>query len=208
MAKLYFRYGNVGSAKTLNLLSVAHTYRSQHRQVYLVKPALDDRFGENCIKSRAGLEAPADLLILPDSKIDTQLLKNISCILVDEAQFLSRNVIDQLRLITLELDIPAICYGLRTNFQSELFEGSKRLLEVADCIEEVKTTCSYCNRKGVFNLKLVDGKPTMDGPIIDLGTEEKYVPTCAHCYHAKTSLLPHLKSSISKKEKLETSLSA
>lgn len=208
MAKLYFRYGNVGSAKTLNLLSVAHTYRSQHRQVYLIKPALDDRFGETCIKSRAGLEAPADLLIQPDSKIDTRSLKNISCILVDEAQFLSRYVIDQLRLITLEQDIPAICYGLRTNFQSELFEGSKRLLEVADCIEEVKTTCSYCNRKGVFNLKLVDGYPTIDGPVIDLGTEEKYVPACAHCYQTKTSPLFKAKAPAHTSESLKTILNA
>mgnify|MGYP001301471786 CR=1 FL=1 len=189
MAKLYFRYGNVGSAKTLNLLTVAHTYRIQQRQVYLIKPAIDNRFGENCIKSRAGLEDDADLIVNDFSRINPQELIGMSCILVDEAQFLSRFVVDQLRSITMDYDIPAICYGLRTNFRSELVEGSKRLLEVADAIEEIKTTCYFCNRKGLFNLKQVNGVATLDGPVIDLGAEEKYVPACAYCYKEKTKPL-------------------
>jgi thymidine kinase len=101
---------------------------------------------------------------------------------VDEAQFLSTSVIDQLRSISWKLDVPIICYGLRSDFRATLFEGSSRLLEVADSIEEVKTTCAFCNRKAVMNLKHVNGVATVDGPSIDLGTEEKYFPACFRCY--------------------------
>ena len=101
---------------------------------------------------------------------------------MDEAQFLSKSVIDQLRAIASVQNIPVICYGLRTDFRGNLFEGSKRLFEVADSIEEIKTTCTFCNRKAIFNLKLVEGKPTLTGPSIELGAEEKYLPACASCY--------------------------
>lgn len=186
MAKLYFRHGTVGSAKTLNLLAVAHNYRQQGKRVILVKPALDIRFGKESIKSRAGLEMAADILVEPDTKLLELSWDEVSCILVDEAQFLSAFTIEELRKLTLFKDIPVICYGLRTDFRTRLFEGSMRLMELADSIEEVKATCHYCTRKSIANLKHVDGKATLDGPAVQLGAEEKYFPVCFKCYLKQT----------------------
>ncbi len=182
MAKLYYRYGTVGSAKTLNLLAVAHNYRRQGKKVILIKPELDSRFGKEKIKSRAGLEKTADILVKPDTTLDPKLFVNISCILVDEAQFLSEYLINQLRDIATTLHVPVICYGLRTDFKSRLFEGSRRLMELADSIEEVKCTCNFCNKKSVMNLKHVDGLATVEGPSVQLGCEELYFPVCFSCY--------------------------
>ena len=191
MAKLYFRYGPVGSAKTLNLLAVAHSYDQQKKSVLVIKPALDTRFGHDTVKSRAGLERTADILVTPETILDRTRFIGINCVLVDEAQFLSAALVNQLREISCELDIPIICYGLRTDFRTELFEGAKRLLELADEISEVKTTCFFCDSRALFNLKLSNGKPTRDGPAIDLGAEEKYLPVCARCYSGKFATAPH-----------------
>ena len=186
MAKLYFRYGTMDSAKTLNLLAVAHNYRKQGKKCLLVKPKLDVRFGQALIRSRSGLEAEADLLVEGDQVLDPELLSGQDCILVDEAQFLSEFVIEQLRDATIDHRVPVICYGLRTDFQARLFPGSRRLLELADSIEEVKVTCYTCSRKAVFNLRLVDGKPSFEGPQVELGADEKYVPVCwTHYRRAK-----------------------
>ncbi len=185
MAKLYFRYGTVGSAKTLNLLAVAHSYSQQAKRVIVMKPALDDRFGYGVVKSRAGLEREADILLHPTTQLNQTEFSGVSCILVDEAQFLSRSVIDQLRSLAIDIDVPVICYGLRSDFRTDLFEGARRLFELADEITEIKTTCFFCNRRALFNLKLLDGKPTIDGPSIELGAEEKYLPACARCYTEK-----------------------
>jgi thymidine kinase len=182
MAKLYFRYGTVGSAKTLNLLAVAHAYSQQQKQVLVMKPSLDTRFGSGVVKSRAGLERPADILLEPSTTLSRDRFRGVSCVLVDEAQFVSKTIIDQLRSIATELDIPVICYGLRSDFRTELFEGSRRLLELADEISEIKTTCFFCNSRALFNLKLLNGEPTTEGPSIELGAEEKYLPACAACY--------------------------
>ena len=182
MAKLYFRYGTVGSAKTLNLLAVAHNYERQGKPVLVMKPAVDIRFGTSKVASRAGLNREADLLLKADTELPASLLDSCNCILVDEAQFLSAFVIDQLREITTARNIPAICYGLRTDFRTRLFEGSRRLLELADSIEEIKVTCYDCGRKAVFNLRLVDGEGVFAGPQVQLGGDEKYVPTCAVHY--------------------------
>jgi thymidine kinase len=182
MAKLYFRYGTVGSAKTLNLLAVAHSYSQQNKRVFVIKPALDNRFGESLVRSRAGLEREADLLVDADTILDPKQYDGVHCILVDEAQFLSVKFINQLRRFASELDIPVICYGLRSDFRTNLFEGSQRLFELADEISEIKTTCYFCNRRALFNLKLLNGKPTLEGPTVELGTEEKYLPACATCY--------------------------
>jgi thymidine kinase len=185
MAKLYFRYGTVGSAKTLNLLAVAHNYTAQGKKPFLVKPAIDVRFGELSLRSRAGLEKTADLVVAPDSVLRAEDFAGVDCTLVDEAQFLSASVVDQLRGLTGQLDMPVICYGLRTDFRSNLFEGARRLLEVADSIEEIKTTCAYCRRKAILNLKLLGGVPTLAGPQIDLGAEEKYLPACWTCWEER-----------------------
>ena len=187
MAKLYFRHGAVGSAKTLNLLAVAHNYRQQGKEILLIKPALDDRFGQNFIKSRAGLEKSADILANEETDLTHYNYEGIDCILVDEAQFIAPRLIEQLREIAQEKNIPVICYGLRSDFRRNLFEGSKRLFELADTIEEVKTTCAFCNRKAIFNLKHVNGRATTEGPTIDLGAEEKYFPSCSGCYTDQTA---------------------
>lgn len=178
MAKLYFRHGTVGSAKTLNLLAVAHNYRQQGKKILLIKPEMDGRFGKENIRSRAGLEMVADILVSPGTDLMEQDFEGISCLLVDEAQFLSAHLIEQLREITLVKEIPVICYGLRTDFKTRLFEGSLRLMELADSIEEVKATCHYCNRKSIVNLKHVNGVAVVEGPAVELGAEEKYYPAC------------------------------
>ena len=186
MPKLYFRHGAVSSAKTLNLLAVAHNYKQQGKTVLLLKPAIDTRFGKEEIKSRAGLIQDADVVIQANTNLleipDKQ--RQVHCLLVDEAQFLAPNHIDQLRAITYLWNVPVICYGLRTDFRTNLFPGSKRLLEVADAIEEVKTTCQFCNKKAVFNLKHVNGVADVSGPAVQLGAEERYYPTCFPCYRS------------------------
>ena len=182
MAKLYFRYGTMDSAKTMNLLAVAHNYRQQGKKVALLKPRLDDRFGGRVIASRSGLEKPVDLLLEDNSVLDPPFFADLDCVLVDEAQFLSVDVIEQLRALTRSHNVPVICYGLRTDFRTRLFPGSRRLFELADSIEEVKVTCQYCNRKAIFNMRLVDGEPTQVGDQIELGSNERYAPTCHHCY--------------------------
>ena len=171
----------------MNLLAVAHNYRHQNKNVLLLKPKLDTRFGLDVIKSRSGLTMDADVLVEPDTVLGEETLGEVNCILVDEAQFLSEAFVTQLREIAGNWDIPVICYGLRTDFKTQLFPGSKRLLELADSIEEVKTTCEFCNRKAIFNVKFVNGLPTQEGPQVELGAEEKYLPACSCCYYDQVS---------------------
>jgi len=188
VAKLYFRHGTMGSAKTLNLLAVAHNYSLQGKKIYILKPLIDNRFGEKKIRSRAGLEKSADFLIGDDFSFSEEDLIDIHCLLIDEAQFLKKAQVDYFRELASLKDIPVICYGLRTDFKQQLFEGSKRLLELADSIEEVKNTCHYCDRKALFNLRRVDGKAIFSGPQIQLGAEELYVPVCPACYEKERNL--------------------
>ncbi|MEN9343504.1 MAG: Thymidine kinase [Chlamydiota bacterium] len=189
MAKLYFRYGTVGGAKTLNLLAVAHNYKQQGKSIILIKPAMDTRFGTENIRSRAGLEMTADILVHKETDLLTYQWEGIDCVLVDEAQFLSGYHIEQLRDLTISHNIPVICYGLRTDFKTHLFEGSRRLMELADAIEEVKATCHYCNRKSIVNLKHVNGEATLDGPVVQLGAEERYYPACFSCYSQQLAVV-------------------
>lgn len=187
MAKLYFRYGTMDSAKTMNLLAVAHNYRKQSKRVLLIKPKLEDRFGAARIASRSGLEAEADLLVEEDHVFPPGQFDHLDCVLVDEAQFLAPGLIEQLRRVTIDPGVPVICYGLRTDFRTRLFPGSQRLLELADRIEEVKVTCQYCGKKATFNLRLVDGRAVMDGPQVQLGADEQYVPVCWKHYDERTA---------------------
>lgn len=188
MPKLYFRYGTVGSAKTLNLLAVAHNYRQQQKRVLLVKPEIDTRFGPTAIKTRAGLEMEADIVAAEVGPINFPRLDNIVCILVDEAQFLDPVAIEQFHAIAHHGNaeaphgIPVICYGLRTDFRSHLFPAAKRLMELADSIEEIKNVCTFCLHKATFNLKMRNGEPVFFGPSIELGCEELYLPVCGTCY--------------------------
>ena len=186
MAKLYFRYGTMDSAKSLNLLAVAHNYRKQGKRVVLMKPRLDTRFGADKVSSRAGLEAEADVMIDDTTVLEPSDFVGIDCVLVDEAQFLPPAVIESLRRITVDPGVPVICYGLRTDFQTRLFPGSQRLMELADGIEEVKVTCQYCQKKAICNLRLVDGKAVVVGPQIQLGAEESYAPACWAHYDEAT----------------------
>ena len=186
MAKLYFRYGTVNSAKTMNLLAVVHNYQAQGKKVLLLKPRIDTRFGNNIVKSRCGLQKEVDKLVEDDFFfMSDKTLEDCSCILVDEAQFLTVPIIKYLREVATEENIPVICYGLRTDFKLNLFEGSATLLALADSIEEIKTTCHFCNKKAIFNIKMINGKFVDKGPSVELGGEEMYLPTCSNCYYIK-----------------------
>lgn len=188
MAKLYFRYGTVGSAKTLNLLAVAHNYRQQGKHVLLLKPAVDTRFGRGVIRTRAGLETQADIVVPDNGLADLPSLTHVVCLLVDEAQFLPPAVVDQMYDVAHgDPGVPVICYGLRADFRRNLFPASQRLLELADTIEEIKTVCTFCSKKAIFNLKFANGQPTLSGPSVELGCEEKYLPVCAACYGQQLS---------------------
>jgi len=185
MPKLYFRHGTMNSSKTANLLMVAHNYRAQGKNVILMKPSIDNRFGENVISSRAVQGMEADIIIDPKDSV-FYIDHNVQCILVDEAQFLSGNNVDGLRELT--RFVPVICYGLRTDYRSKLFSGSKRLLELADSIEEIKTICVKCNNKAIINAKFYysedDRKIILkngDGAV-ELGAEERYQPMCWYCW--------------------------
>jgi thymidine kinase len=186
VAKLYFRYGTMDSAKSMNLLAVAHNYRKQGKKVLLVKPRLDTRFGAAKISSRCGLEADADLMVDEETSLDPREFAGLDCVLVDEAQFLAPSVIEDLRRITVDPGVPVICYGLRTDFQTKLFPGAQRLMELADRIEEVKVTCQYCAKKAICNLRFVNGAPTVVGPQIQLGADEQYAPVCWGHYDEAT----------------------
>lgn len=187
MAKLYFRYGAMCSSKTMNLLAVAHNYRMQNKQAVLIKPEKDNRWDKQSITSRAGFSYPADIILNvredPIQELFNKIesINKLHCILVDEAQFLTPYHIDRLRLVTQMFSVPVICYGIRTDFRTNCFPGSKRLMEIADTIEEVKTTCQFCNRKATFNLKH-GGDTTDAADAVETGAEDLYLPACFGCY--------------------------
>ena len=184
MAKLYFRYGAMGCGKSAALLQVAYNYNSKGMNVALIKSKTDIK-ADNNIESRIGLRRTVDYLIPPKSKISKYLdLKGISAIIVDEAQFLSPSQVDELYKITKMNDIPVLCYGLRCDFKMNAFPGSKRLLEIADKIEEIKTICK-CGRKATQNMRLKNGIPIFDGEqiLIDGSKDEiTYEAVCGKCY--------------------------
>lgn len=190
MPGLWFRYGTVSSGKTVRLLVEVHQYNADHtgKKAYILKPALDQRQGEKTIWCRPGLTTEANLVLAKGEQIATDQLseEKISCIFVDEAQWLTKEQVSQLRLLSLR--IPVICYGIRTNFRGELFEGSAALLAQADKIEEIKVICKYCPKKATYNLRLEKGVPTLQGPSIQIGCEELYLPVCFACYCSKLSL--------------------
>ena len=173
MAKLYFRYGAMGSSKTANAVMVQYNYRERGQQVLMLKPKLENRDGATIVRSRCGLEAQCrfveDLPALP--------LDGIACVIVDEAHFLTGAQVRMLVDIVDERDIPVICYGLRTDFRGELFEGSRELLCWADTIEEIKTVC-WCGRKATFNARVQDERIVREGEQILLGGNSKYISLC------------------------------
>lgn len=173
MAKLYFRYGAMGSSKTANAVMVQYNYRERGRDVLMLKPKLDTRDGERLVRSRCGLEAQCRYV----EEFDEIDLTGIACVIVDEANFLTAQQVRRLVDIADERDIPVICYGLRTDFRGELFEGSRELLRWADTIEEIKTIC-WCGRKATFNARTQDGKVVREGEQILLGGNSRYTSLC------------------------------
>lgn len=173
MAKLYFRYGAMGSSKTANAIMVQYNYHERGQNALMLKPRMDNRDGERIVGSRSGLSAPCAYV----EELDRFDLSAFDCIIVDEAQFLSKQQVQQLVDIVDALDIPVICYGLRADFQGNLFEGSMWLMAWADTIEEIKTVC-WCGRKATFNARILNGKVVKAGEQILLGGNESYVALC------------------------------
>ena len=185
MAKLYFRYGAMNSGKTTQLLQTAYNYEERNMKVIIVKPSKDTK-GDKMIVSRLGAKRKVDVLLTPKDSI-IKIVKDkyfkVNCILVDEAQFLEPKQVDELMEIVLKMDIPVICYGLRTDFLTKGFPGSSRLLELAHSIEEMKTICK-CGTKAIFNARFVDGKFTLDGDQVAIDGEKNvsYISMCGKCY--------------------------
>ena len=175
MAKLYFRYGAMGSSKTANALMVAYNYKERGKKVLLAKPKLDTR-EVGVMHSRIGLEQPC---IYVEDLVEKSLeeLKQYDCIIVDEAQFCKKEDVKFFTRLVDDLDIPVICYGLRTDFQMNLFEGSMWLLAWADKIEELKTVC-WCGRKATFNARVQNGHIVREGEQIMMGGNSAYVSLC------------------------------
>jgi len=179
MAKLFFNYSSMNAGKTTILLQSAHNYRERGLMPMLFTPKLDDRYGEGWIKSRIGLQARATIFTSEDDLFEITLAQleeqNIHCVLVDEAQFLSRDQVYQLSEIVDRLDIPVLCFGLRTDFQGELFEGSKYLLAWADQLTEIKTIC-HTGRKANMVVRVDDeGYAIKEGAQLEIGGNERYV---------------------------------
>ena len=183
MAKLYFKYGAMGSSKTANALITKFNYEERGMKVWLIKPSIDDRDGKNTVRSRIGLQAQADS-ICKEIDIYEEFKKQRDChvIIADECQFFTAKQIDQLRQIVNDLNIPVLCFGLRTDFLTNLFEGSRRLFEVADSITEIKTICS-CGNKAIVNARINEyGKVVTEGGQILIGGNDSYVAMCHSCW--------------------------
>ena len=185
MAKLYFKYGAMGSSKTAQALITKYNYEENDLSVWLLKPSADTRDGETILRSRIGLEAEGEI-IPPETDVlqlfrDTRLGK-CDVIIVDECQFLTQQQIDQLRSIVDEHNIPVMCFGLRTDFQTKLFPGSLRLMEVADTIQEIKTICD-CGAKATVNARIDStGHIVTQGAQVVLGGNDSYIAMCHKCY--------------------------
>jgi len=173
MAKLYFRYGAMGSSKTANAIMVRHNYLERGQRVLMLKPRLDTRDGANIVGSRCGLTCECQFI----EDIDTFNPSDYDCVIVDEAQFLTKAQVEKLVHIVDHHNVPVIAYGLRADFQGNLFEGSTWLLAWADTIEEVKTIC-WCGKKATCNARVVNGVVVKEGEQIVLGGNESYVSLC------------------------------
>ena len=203
MAQLYFYYSAMNAGKSTSLLQSAHNYQEQGMNVMLFTAAIDDRYGQGVIKSRIGLSAEATVfdastdfraLLGKQTGVQTeqqagqqkgdQQKQNLACVLVDEAQFLSKAQVDQLAEIVDELEIPVLCYGIRTDFQGVLFTGSARLLAIADKLSELKTVCS-CGRKATMTIRLDgNGQAIAAGAQVEIGGNERYESKCRRHHRA------------------------
>ena len=184
MAKLYFKYGAMGSSKTAQALITKYNYEENDMNVWLIKPSADTRDGVQILRSRIGLAAAVEVMA-PEMNIferfrDTRLGK-CDAVICDECQFLTEEQIDQLRAIVNEYNLPVMCFGLWTDFQTRLFPGSRRLMELADCIEEIKTMCD-CGSKATVNARISDGYIVTEGAQVVLGGNDSYIAMCHKCY--------------------------
>ncbi|MCM0598894.1 thymidine kinase [Periweissella fabalis] len=186
MAQLFFRYGAMNSGKTIEILKVAHNYEEQGKAVIILTSGLDNRYGEGLVASRIGMSRPAHPIFADTDvfALINELNKDAYAVLVDEAQFLTRENVLQLTRVVDELNIPVLAFGLKNDFQNHLFEGSEALLIFADKIEEIKTICWFCGRKASMNLRVTDGKPVYEGEQVQIGGNESYYPVCReHYFH-------------------------
>ena len=187
MAKLYFRYGAMNSGKTTALMQVAYNYKERGMRVLILKPAIDTK-GQDSILSRLGISCKVDKLVTPDMDVvelvraDEAAHGKIACVLCDESQFFTPEQADQLFLVTVDLGIPVICYGLRADFMMRGFPGSTRLLEIAHTIEELKTICA-CGRKAICNGRKVNGEYVFEGAQVAIDTVDdvEYQSLCPQC---------------------------
>ena len=189
MAKLYFRYGAMNSGKTTALMQVAYNYKERGMRVLILKPAIDTK-GQDSIISRLGISCKVDQLVTPEMDVVELVRANeaahgkIACVLCDESQFFTPEQADQLFLVTVDLGIPVICYGLRADFMMRGFPGSTRLLEIAHTIEELKTICA-CGRKAICNGRKVNGEFVFEGAQVAIDTEDdvEYQSLCPQCWY-------------------------
>lgn len=188
MAKLYFRYGAMGSSKTANALMVHYNYIERGSNAVLLKPQLENRDGEKIIQSRIGLKSECCYVedFITEIGTNWDAAKKYDAVIVDECQFLSAEQVDWLSDLVDFAELPVICYGLRTDFQSKFFPGSKRLMEIADKIEEIKTVC-WCGRKAAINARISDGKIVRNGEQVMMGGNESYIAICRK--HFKLGML-------------------
>lgn len=185
MAKLYFRYGAMNSGKSTAVLQVAHNYEERGMHVLIVKPAIDTKANDQ-ISSRIGVERTVDVLLKPNDSLEQvtgESLETVDCIIADEAQFFTEKQIDEMFDIAVSRNIPVICYGIRTDFQRNLFNGSKRLFELAHSLEELKTICR-CGKKALFNARKINDKFVFEGSQVAIDGKDKvsYESLCGQCY--------------------------
>ena len=186
MAKLYFKYGAMGSSKSAQALITKFNYEEKGMSVWLIKPSVDTRDGADIIRSRIGLEAHANI-ILPEENIVEKYHETGRCdvIIADESQFFTPGQIDQLRELVDEENLPVLCFGLRTDFLTNFFPGAKRLMELADSLTEIKTVCS-CGRKATVNARIDEmGNVVTQGSQVFLGGNDSYVAMCHKCWKDK-----------------------
>ena len=183
MAKLYFKYGAMGSSKSAQALITQFNYEELGMKVWLIKPSIDDRDGKNIIRSRIGLQREAQVITPEENILETfSKLGDIDVIIADEAQFFTPAQIDQLRTIVDDEDLPVLCFGLRTDFLTHFFPGAQRLMELADSLTEIKTVCA-CGRKATVNARIdANGRIVTEGGQILLGGNDSYVAMCHKCW--------------------------
>ena len=187
MAKLYFKYGAMGSSKTAQALITKFNYQERQMRVWLIKPAVDDRDGQTVLRSRIGLSAQCDAIGAEQDIYDLYrtLHADVDVIIADESQFFTSAHVDQLRRIVDDWEIPVMCFGLRADFLCHLFEGSRRLFEVADSIAEIKTVCE-CGSKAIVNARIDgEGRVVTEGAQLLLGGNDSYVAMCHRCWKRK-----------------------